>query len=186
MTDGMKGSMNDRANDRMKDRMKDRTKKCRILFVCLGNICRSPVAKGICRQLIKERGLEDIIEVDSCGTGQWHVGSPAHPETIKAARTIDVSLDDHRARQVNARDFQKFDLIVAIDRSNYRDLISFRLHREGQVVLLRDFDELSKDKDVPDPFYGGEQGFYETQKIIQIAVAKLLDSVIQEYEMEND
>ncbi len=134
--------------------------KKRILFVCLGNICRSPAGEGVFKGLVEQRGLEGEIEVDSAGTGAWHVGEGPDPRMSSAAARRGHRLLG-RARRFTARDFQRFDLIIAMDRSNRRDILA--LDRDGEyaqkVRLFCDFLEDSTTKDVPDPYYGAGRGF---------------------------
>ena len=145
----------------------------RILFVCLGNICRSPTAEGVMRHLLRERGLEAEVEVESAGTGAWHVGSPPDDRATEAARRRGIALEG-AARQVRPSDFEEFDLIVAMDRHNLRDLLDLAPDDEARqkVRLLLD------DADVPDPYYGGARGFDEVLDLVEEACAQLLDEVV--------
>jgi protein-tyrosine phosphatase len=149
----------------------------RILFVCLGNICRSPTAEAVLRGLVAEAGVAGEIEVESAGTGSWHVGDPPDPRAAAAAAERGVELAGV-ARAVDAADFESHDLIVAMDRSN-RDAL-LRLAPDGaareKVRLLREFGE-GVEADVPDPYYGGEEGFEEALEIIERCCAGLLDEV---------
>lgn len=139
----------------------------RILFVCLGNICRSPTAEGVMRALIAGSGLDGDVEVESAGTGSWHVGDPPDPRSVAAAaeRSIDLAGE---ARQVGPEDFERFDLLVAMDRSNRDELLSLAPDEEARakVRLLRELGE-GINEDVPDPYYGGEDGFAEVVEIIE-------------------
>ena len=149
----------------------------RLLFVCMGNICRSPTAEGVMRGLLSEEGLEDVVEVDSAGTGDWHVGDPPDRRATAAARARGIVLDG-AARQVARRDFADFDLILAADRRNLRDLhaIAPRAARE-KLHLLREFDPASAgapDLDVPDPYYGGDDGFMRVLDLVEAACRGLL------------
>jgi protein-tyrosine phosphatase len=153
----------------------------RLLFVCLGNICRSPTAEGTMRQLISEAGLEDQIELDSAGTGAWHVGERPDRRATAAARERGIELEG-RARQVERSDFEEFDLLLAMDRANLRDLRALA-HGEAErakVRLLREFDPRSDGDgtlDVPDPYYGGEEGFDEVLDLVGAACAGLLEQI---------
>ena len=151
----------------------------RILFVCLGNICRSPTAEGVMRHVIRAEGLEDRIEVDSAGTGGWHVGAPPDARATAAARRREIVLSG-AARRFEADDFDRFDLILAMDESNRRDLVALAPDEEARakVRLLREFDPVSQgalDLDVPDPYYGGEQGFEHVLDLADAATRGLLD-----------
>lgn len=143
----------------------------RILFVCLGNICRSPTAEGVMRHLLQERGLEGRIRVDSAGTGGWHVGSPPDERSAEAARRRGIALEG-AARQVTQRDFDDHDLIVAMDRANLRDLrAAAPEHARPKLRLLLD------GADVPDPYYGGERGFDDVLDLVTDGCERLLDEV---------
>jgi protein-tyrosine phosphatase len=153
----------------------------RILFVCMGNICRSPTAEGVMRGLLREAGLEDRIELDSAGTGGWHAGDPPDARATAAARARGVVLDG-AARAVTAEDFERFDLLLAMDRENERDLLARAPDAEGRakVRLLREFDPeavAAGDLDVPDPYYGGARGFEHVLDLVEAACRGLLAEV---------
>ncbi len=155
-------------------------RKCSVLFVCLGNICRSPVAAGVFKNLVKERGLEEHFVIDSCGTGAWHEGQGAHPETVRIARKRGVILTDHSARQVRKEDFSEFNIIVAMDRSNLRDLERFSESAAVRLFCLREFDPADTEPDVPDPFSGGRDGFELVHDIISRSCENLLNELVSE------
>jgi protein-tyrosine phosphatase len=153
----------------------------RLLFVCLGNICRSPTAEGVMRSLVEREGLSGQIELDSAGTGSWHVGSRPDARARSAARARGIRLDG-RARQVSARDLQEFDLVLAMDRSNLEDLreLAAGPQERDKVRLLREFDPAitdGRDLDVPDPYYGAGGGFEEVLDLVQSACEGLLVEV---------
>ena len=153
----------------------------RLLFVCLGNICRSPTAEGVMRSLIAREGLEDEIETDSAGTGAWHVGSAPDPRATAAAQSRGVALAGS-ARQVDAEDFERFGLILAMDAANLRDLRRLAESDEQRVKvrLLREFDPAGAaggDLDVPDPYYGGPGGFEEVFELVLAACEGLLAEI---------
>jgi protein-tyrosine phosphatase len=157
------------------------TQPARILFVCLGNICRSPTAEGVMRSLVRQADLEDRIELDSAGTGAWHVGSPPDARASAAAAARGVVLEG-QARKVAPEDFEEFDLILAMDGSNLHDLKQLAEGEEQQakVRLLREFDPAStgdRDLDVPDPYYGGENGFADVFEFVQAACEGLLEQI---------
>jgi protein-tyrosine phosphatase len=150
-----------------------------VLFVCLGNICRSPTAEGTMRALVREEGLEAEIELDSAGTGSWHVGSPPDERATAAAAGRGIALEGS-ARRVRAEDFDDFDLIVAMDRSNLGELRRMAPNESGRakVRLLREFDPASADVDdldVPDPYYGEGDGFERVLDHVQAACGGLLE-----------
>jgi protein-tyrosine phosphatase len=152
----------------------------RILFVCMGNICRSPTAEGVMRHLLAEERLEDVIELDSAGTGGWHAGDPPDRRATEAARARGIALDG-AARQVRPEDFEDFDLILAADRENVAALRAIApAGTEEKVRLLREFDPHSEgapDLDVPDPYYGGERGFEDVLDLVEAACRGLLAQV---------
>jgi protein-tyrosine phosphatase len=153
----------------------------RVLFVCLGNICRSPTAEGVMRALVLEAGLTGEIQLDSAGTGSWHVGSSPDPRASAAARSRGITLEGY-GRQVRDDDFKEFDLIVAMDRSNVRELrgLASGEDERSKVRLLREFDPASagaEDLDVPDPYYGAPGGFDEVLDLVQAACQGLLDQI---------
>jgi protein-tyrosine phosphatase len=152
----------------------------RILFVCAGNICRSPTAEGVMRHLLEAEGLVDRIEVESAGTGGWHAGDPPDPRSVAAARAREIAVDG-AARRVTGEDFERFDLILALDRANLGELLA-RAPEEARpkIRLLREFDPAaagSGDLDVPDPYYGGANGFEHVLDLIEAACRGLLDEV---------
>ncbi len=149
----------------------------RVLFVCLGNICRSPLAEGVFRHLVAERGLEDRIEIDSAGTGGWHVGEGPDPRSLEVAARNGVSLDGQAARRIEATDLGDFHWIVAMDADNERDLRRLAQDEaDVQIHRLRDFDPEGAG-DVPDPYYGGPQGFDTVYAMVERSCRALLDRV---------
>jgi protein-tyrosine phosphatase len=153
----------------------------RLLFVCLGNICRSPTAEGVMRALVAEAGMQESIELDSAGTGSWHAGSPPDARATAAARGRGIALEGS-ARQVRTDDFFDFDLLIAMDSENLRELRRLapgETERE-KVRLLREFDPTSAgtaDLDVPDPYYGAPGGFEEVFDLVQAACEGLLEQI---------
>lgn len=151
-----------------------------LLFVCLGNICRSPLARGYFQHLVATRDVADKFVIDSCGTGPWHAGKGADPRTILVAAQHGLTFD-HIARQVDADvDVHEFDVFVAMDNRNKSDLIDLGTPRE-RVRLLRSFDPSLQDKpehmlDVPDPYYGGHDGFEAMYQMIVTSCEGLLQA----------
>jgi protein-tyrosine phosphatase len=145
----------------------------RLLFVCLGNICRSPTAEGVMRHLVREAGLEDEVEIDSAGTGGWHVGNPPDERATEAAARRGITLDG-AARRFSVDDFERFDLILAMDSENLRDIRSLAPDEEARekVRLLR-----GPGLDVPDPYYGGPRGFEDVLDQVEEACRALLEEV---------
>jgi protein-tyrosine phosphatase len=154
------------------------------LFVCLGNICRSPTAEAVFRHLVAAEGLSDRIRIDSAGTGDWHVGEEADPRTRHAAKRRGIAVEG-RARQVTSKDFEKFDYLVAMDASNRRNLLAMAPNAElaSKVHLFRDFDpESPRNSDVPDPYYGGDEGFETVLDICDAAARGLLAHIRRDLE----
>lgn len=154
-----------------------------VCFVCLGNICRSPTAEGVFRKLVLDAGLDRHVDIDSAGTGSWHVGERADPRSRAAAARRGYDLAS-RARQVSVDDFRRFDYLLAMDGTNLEELeaIGRSLLRSGgpapHVSLLRDFDPTAgAGAVVPDPYYGGERGFEDVLDICERACRGLLDHI---------
>jgi len=151
----------------------------RLLFICAGNICRSPTGEGVMRRLVREEGLEDEIEIASAGTGGWHAGDPPDARAIAAAKLRGLTLEG-AARQVTPDDFEHYDLVLAADRENVRDLLAVAPSEEAarKVHLLREYDpDASGDLDVPDPYYGGDDGFEHVLDLVEAACRGLLDEI---------
>lgn len=152
-------------------------KPIRVLFVCLGNICRSPAAEGVMRALVEREGCNEI-EIDSAGTAGWHCGKLPDERMRQAAKGRGLDLNS-RARQVMPEDLSKFDLVVAMDESNQRDLRS--LDPEGQrmskIRLLCDFCSEHDTREVPDPYYGGPEGFEQVLDLLEDGCAGLLAEI---------
>ena len=150
----------------------------KILFVCMGNICRSPTAEGVFREHARRHAPGLDIEIDSAGTHAYHVGEPPDPRTIHAAARRGIDLTDLRARQVSDDDFKRFDLIVAMDRLNHATLLdrSSPEHHE-RIRTLLEFAGKTAPADVPDPYYGGAKGFDDVLDLVESAVEGLLAEV---------
>lgn len=142
----------------------------KVLFVCLGNICRSPLAEGIMSHRITEAGLADKIEVDSCGTSNYHIGDKPDVRTRTNAKKNGISLN-HLGRQLTEMDLEEFDFILAMDRSNHQNIMRLKNASKhiSKIKLMREFDPAQGDE-VPDPYYGGEQGFQEVFEILDRSV----------------
>lgn len=153
----------------------------RICFVCLGNICRSPTAEGIFCDMVERQALAGQFKVDSAGTGGWHVGADPDPRSVQEAKRRGVSLPS-KARQFQAEDFHAFDHLIAMDQSNLRDMLSLCPDPDlaGKAKLLRDFDPQNtqhKALDVPDPYYGQDDGFARVYDICERSCAALLSTL---------
>jgi len=153
----------------------------RILFVCLGNICRSPMAEGVFRRVAEEEGLIDRFEIDSAGLGDWHIGQAPDHRAQKAARSRGVDISDQSARQVVDEDFDRFDLLLVMDRSNYAELKARAPHEaRAKIRPFLDFAPQAGTSDVPDPFFGGAEGFDHALDLIEAASRGLLASLAGE------
>lgn len=153
----------------------------KLLFVCLGNICRSPSAENIMNYLVEQAGLSDRIICDSAGTSSYHLGSPPDRRMAAAAEQRGIKLVG-RARQFQPSDFRDFDLILAMDKENYQDILD--LDREGKyrdkVRLMGDFARHHYEQEVPDPYYGGKEGFDRVIELLLDACQGLLDEVVSQ------
>lgn len=147
----------------------------RVLFVCLGNICRSPLAEGILRQQAATGNL--MIECDSAGTSTYHIGELPDERTQQVAQKNNMILT-HRARQIQKEDFEKFDYIIAMDRSVYQNILSYKIRvsnaTETNIMLMRSFDDNKGVLDVPDPYYGTIKDFEEMNQILSRCVNNFL------------
>lgn len=155
----------------------------RLLFACLGNICRSPMAEGVFRRVAEEEGLLHLFEIDSAGMGDWHKGQAPDPRAQKAALTRGVDISAQSARKVELEDFEHFDLILAMDGSNIADLEDIAPHAERHKIRrFLDFAPHMEEEDVPDPYYGGEAGFDHALDLIEAASKGLLAQLMRESE----
>jgi len=153
----------------------------RILFVCLGNICRSPMAEGLFRRELERRGLDHLVQVDSAGTGPWHVGEPPDARAQRAIARRGVDISSLRGRQVKHADLNAFDLILAMDGENLSDLLAMANDEQaGRIRLFLEFAPQAGTREVPDPYYGGEEGFEHVLDLLQQAASGLADHVEEE------
>ena|SRR6187551_1815815 len=150
----------------------------KIVFVCLGNICRSPLAEAIFKQKIKSKNLDLYLEADSCGTANYHVGDSPDPRTIANALKNGVTIQ-HVGRQLSEDDLEYFDIILAMDQSNYQNIL--RLSNSGmyrsKIKLMREYDSIGKGNDVPDPYYGGEKNFQEVFEILDRSLEHFITDI---------
>ncbi len=148
-----------------------------LLFVCLGNICRSPMAEGAYLHLIKQKKCEHLFHIDSAGTSAYHIGKRADQRMAETAAQYGIELPS-RGRQVTSEDFEKFDYIIAMDRANFNDLLQ-RAPKSGKakVVLMRDYDSNPTSPDVPDPYYGGQEGFEDVFQIVTRSCETLYNEI---------
>ncbi|UHD17700.1 low molecular weight protein-tyrosine-phosphatase [Thiocapsa bogorovii] len=166
----------------MSESKQTESQKVRVLFVCMGNICRSPTAHGVFRKLVVERGLSHCVEIDSAGTHAYHVGEPPDRRARATALERGIDIGDLRARLAERSDFESFDYVLAMDRDNYRILSGFC--PAGMESKLRLFMEFAPDlgvRDVPDPYYGGAGGFDQVFDLVEAASQGLLEDLLQRH-----
>jgi protein-tyrosine phosphatase len=148
----------------------------RVLFVCMGNICRSPLAQGVFENVLRREGLEDEIFVDSAGTGSWHVGSPPDERALGAASLRGIDISAQRARRIAPEDCQNFDYVLTMDEENYR-VVAALCKGSAVVRPLLDFATGSPEREVPDPYYGGPDGFERVLDLVEEASEGLLEDI---------
>ena len=150
----------------------------RILVVCLGNICRSPTAEAALKEALAEAGLGERVEVASAGTGDWHLGEPPDPRMTSAAADLGLTLDTTSC-QITQDDFRDSDLILVMDRQNLRDVLALAPDEDARakIRLYRDFDPEPGDGQVPDPYYGGDEGFRLVVEMVRRAARGVVDHV---------
>jgi protein-tyrosine phosphatase len=149
-----------------------------VLFVCLGNICRSPLAEGVFRQHVQAARLESRFTIDSAGCGGWHAGELPDKRSIAVAQAHGIDISGQRARQIHIEDFDRFDLILGLDRDNVRHLTAMQPHGSRAKVALYLEEALGVAKNVPDPYYGGTADFEAVYQLCEKASAGLLNSRI--------
>ncbi|MDS1309834.1 low molecular weight protein-tyrosine-phosphatase [Marinobacter xiaoshiensis] len=153
------------------------SKQVSVLFVCLGNICRSPTAEGLFRRLVQQAGLQDKVFIDSCGTSNWHIGKGPDARSISAANNRGVDISALKARQFTEKDLDTFDYIIVMDRQNLADVKDI-WHQNGGTKPTLFLEYGSSDlTEVPDPYYGGEEGFEHVLDLIQDAGEGLLRDI---------
>ena len=155
-------------------------KKISVLFVCLGNICRSPAAEAIFINLLERKGLTEGFIVDSAGTGSWHIGKKADSRMRIAAERRDINIIS-RARQINTKDFEQFNYIIAMDDSNFRDIQDLKNRTSSadsaSIQKIQNFRSVFNEQEVPDPYFGGEEGFDHVLDILEDSVSGFLESI---------
>lgn len=165
--------------------MIDQSKKTiKILFVCLGNICRSPLAEGIFKNLLEKENLTESFFVHSAGTGHWHIGEAPDIRTQQTAAKHGLDISQHKGQQVHARIFQEYDYVIAMDKDNERILKNMSAqtqNKHAQILMMRQFDPMAPTKDapVPDPYYGGIDGFEKVYAIIERSCKQLLEEILK-------
>ena len=151
----------------------------RIELVCLGNICRSPMADVVLTARLTEAGLDDRVQVRSSGTAGWHVGKPMDQRSAATLESAGYDASRHRARQLDLDDLAQLDLVLVMDRSNLDDVVSTRSDPEQRVRLFRSLDPIDPDGEVPDPYYGGDAGFQEVLAMIDRTVNQLVARLLE-------
>ncbi|MCH8684880.1 low molecular weight protein-tyrosine-phosphatase [Pedomonas mirosovicensis] len=152
--------------------------KTSVLFVCLGNICRSPVAEGVFRHLVEEAGLGEAVRIDSAGTGDWHVGCSPDPRSCAVAAKYGIDIAGLRARQISREDFSRFRFIIALDDSNLENIRAMApMGHQARIQMLLDFVPGMEGQPVPDPYYGGEDDFEEAFRLARVGCEALLEAV---------
>ena len=155
-----------------------------VLFVCLGNICRSPTAHGVFQGMVDTHGLGELVSVDSAGTGDWHIGRSPDSRTAQVAASRGYDLSELRARLVTSEDFDQFDYVIAMDSANLRDLESMRpSHFSGHLGLFLEFANSNSHTEVPDPYYGGESGFELVFDLVEDASLGLLKHISSQHQL---
>ena len=157
-------------------------RKVSILFVCMGNICRSPTAQAVFESLVKQRGYADRIDIDSAGTHAYHIGEQPDSRSQAAAMVRGIDMSSQRARRVETSDFERFDYILAMDKSNFSDLkrMASPSHRK-RLFLFMDFAKEQGIKEVPDPYYGGSHGFERVLDLVESASEGLFAHIKEKY-----
>lgn len=153
-----------------------------VLFVCLGNICRSPMAEAVLRKYVEDAGLEDMIQVDSAGTGDWHIGEPPHQGTMLKLKEYGISTEGIYARQFKQNDFDQFEWIIGMDRSNVENLYNLAGKHHPHIYPFIEFLPKTTYEGVPDPWYTGN--FQETYDLVQEGCHHLLEKIITEHHLQ--
>ena len=150
-----------------------------VALVCLGNICRSPMADVVLQERLADAGLDDRVTVASCGTGDWHVGDPMDRRAAATLTGAGYDATRHRAQTLDGSWFDRFDLLLAMDRSNLKDLLASTAHPD-RAMLFRSFDPVDPGGEVPDPYYGGDDGFQEVLAMVERTTDALVAALARE------
>jgi protein-tyrosine phosphatase len=153
----------------------------RVLFVCTGNICRSPLAQGVFEEVVRREGLEDEVFVDSAGTGSWHAGHPPDERAQRSASWRGLDLSAQRARRGTPDDCHTFDYVLTMDEENYRAVAALCRGGDTEVRPFLDFAPGRAETEVPDPYYGGSQGFEHVMNLVEEASEGLLEEIKEKH-----
>lgn len=157
----------------------------RVLFICLGNICRSPLAQGVFEEVVRREGLEDEVFVDSAGTGSWHVGRPPDERAQRSASLRGLDISVQRARRVTPKDCERFDYMLTMDEANYAALAALCRGGSAEVRPFLDYAPDRVETEVPDPFYGGSEGFEYVLNLVEEASEGLLEEIKKKHLIGN-
>lgn len=162
-------------------------KTINVLFVCLGNICRSPLAEALFKHKVNKRGWSKYFYADSCGTSNYHIGDPPDRRTMANARKNGIEIN-HRGRQLSRDDFNRFDYILAMDKENYADITALArgLSLNDKLFLMRHFDPQASGTEVPDPYYGNEEGFQQVFDILDRSLEGFLDYLAVKHSLPHE
>ena len=159
-------------------------KQIKVLFVCMGNICRSPTSEGVFRKIVEKAGLSDRIHIDSAGTHAYHVGKQPDSRAQETARNRNINLSTQRARQAKTEDFNEFDYVIAMDHDNVSDLEAIcPENQRARLRLFLEFSDKFDETEVPDPYYGGEQGFEHVFDLVEDASRGLLNDIKEQHKI---
>lgn len=157
----------------------------KVLFVCLGNICRSPLGEGIFRHLVTQAGLSDYFEIDSAGTGDWHIGSEPHADSQRVASERGVDISGQRARQIRPQDLATYDYVIAMDSKNLADIrgLDPASTATARIARMLEYAPHLDARDVPDPYFGGPEGFDVVYDMVEDACRGLLERIVAEHKI---